>query len=143
MTPATQTATTVRLCLIPGSTPPWAVRAWPPVLWQAMHAQELQFVHLGTRVLTYGDDEYPSCGQTLWGDPRSERSSGVAWDWVQIREGVVAMSDPFDLTTNLCLVDERGRTLSGHERAVSLNELVHRLPWQNEVRRVLRRGEAG
>jgi hypothetical protein len=140
MTPSTQVvASTLRL--IPGLTPPWAVRSWPTVLWQAIKAQQLQFVHLGTRVLTYGDDEYPSCGQTLWGDPGGEVSAGVAWDWVQIQAGVVAMADPFDLSTNLCLLDEKGTTLSGRERAVRLNELVHRLPWQTEVHRVLRQGE--
>jgi hypothetical protein len=106
-------------------------------LWQATNTKQLEFVHLGTRVLTYGDDEYPSCGQTLWGDPAGEVSVGIAWDWVQIQEGVVAMADPFDLSSNVCLLNEKGAPLSGRERTVRLNELIHSLPWQNEVYRML------
>jgi hypothetical protein len=106
-------------------------------LWQASSAPQLHFVHLGTHVATFGDRAGTCCGQTLWGEASPERSAGVAWDWVQIEQGVVAMADPLSLVTNLRLLDEQGEALTAREVVVHLNEIVHALPWQTEVRRAL------
>ncbi|MEP7300865.1 MAG: hypothetical protein ABI699_04995 [Caldimonas sp.] len=94
-------------------------------------------MHLSTSVLSFGDDESPCTGQTLWGDASARQSAGVAWDWVEVQTGVVAMADPFGLVTNLKLLDDRGEALTHVEVAVQLNQLVHALPWQSEVRRAL------
>ena len=120
-------------------TPAWIVYAWAPVLWQASSAPRLHLVHLGTRVLTFGDAESPCSGQTLWGDDSEEHAAGVAWDWVELPQGVVAMSDPLGMVTNLRLIDSRGDVLSQTQVAVHLQPLVHALPWQKEVRRALRK----
>ena len=117
--------------------PAWIVCAWPPLLWQASAAPDLRFVHLGTRVLTFGDRTGPSSGQTLWGESSADRSAGVAWDWVQIQQGVVALADPLGLITNLKLLDADGEALSTQQMAIRLNEIVHGLPWQTEVQRAL------
>ena len=118
-------------------TPAWIVYAWPPVLWQASSAPQLHLVHLGTRVLTFGDEAGPCSGQTLWGDASEDHSAGVAWDWVELQQGVVAMSDPLGMVTNLRLLDARGEALSHVQVAVHLHQLVHALPWQTEVQRAL------
>ena len=120
-------------------TPAWTIYAWPPVKWQADSTPDLHFVHLGTRVLNPGDEDGPSTGQTLWGGPLSEGAAGVAWDWVQLEQGIVAMADPLGLITNLQLLGAGGEKLSGMEVALRLNEIVHTLPWQNEVQRALDR----
>lgn len=120
-------------------TPAWIVCAWPPLLWQADSAPELNFVHLGTRVLNTGDADHPCTGQTVWGSPSTDRVAGVAWDWVEVQDGVVAMADPLGLVTNLQLTDERGEILPVTKAALHLNGLVHMLPWQSEVRRALHR----
>src|SRR4051812_49153832 len=78
-------------------TPAWIVCAWPPLLWQAECAPELHFVHLGTRVLSAGDADHPCSGQTVWGSPSTELAAGVAWDWIEVQRGVVAMADPMAL----------------------------------------------
>ena len=117
--------------------PAWIVCAWPPLLWQASAAPELQLVHLGTRVLTFGDRAGLCSGQTLWGESSPDRSAGVAWDWVQLQQGVVAIADPLGLITNLKLLDAEGDALSAQQMAIRLNEIVHSLPWQTEVERVL------
>lgn len=120
-------------------TPAWIVYAWAPVLWQAALAPQLHLVHLGTRVLSFGDDEGPCSGQTLWGDHSEERAAGVAWDWVELRRGVVAMSDPLGMVTNLRLTDAYGEVMNPTQIAVHLHQLVHTLPWQSEVSRALRK----
>lgn len=63
----------------------------------------------------------------------------MAWDWVQIAAGVVAIADPMSVVTNLRLIGGEGEVLTAHQSALFLNELVHALPWQTEVERALRR----
>ncbi|HJV61405.1 MAG TPA: hypothetical protein VJ743_10705 [Albitalea sp.] len=123
-------------------TPAWIVCAWPPLLWQVECAPELHFVHLGTRVLSTGDAEHPCSGQTVWGNPSRDHAAGVAWDWVEVQEGVVAMADPLALVTNLQFTDARGAVLPTMQAALHLNEIVHTLPWQSEVQRALHRAAA-
>lgn len=118
-------------------TPAWTVYAWPPVLWQAARAPRLHLLHLGTSVLKSDHGGGASCGQTLWAQSAVEPSAGVAWDWIELRDGVVAIADPLGVITNLTLLDARGEALSQSAMAVHLNQLVHSLPWQNEVCRAL------
>jgi hypothetical protein len=51
--------------------------------------------------------------------------------------GVVAMADPMALVTNLQFLNAEGRVLAPLESVRQLNEIVHALPWQFEVQRVL------
>lgn len=118
-------------------TPPWTLRAWPPVLWQATSTSKLHFTHLGTRVLTSHDSHQPSTGQTLWGGGRDHGGAGVAWDWIQVMPGIVAMADPMSVITNLRLLGAEGEVLTAWQAARYLNQIVHDLPWQEEVQRVI------
>ena len=118
-------------------TTPWSIRAWPPVLWQAGRESQLRFHHLSTRVTLAGDRSSRSAGQTIWGSRSGDSEAGVAWDWVQICGNVVAMADPMSVVTNLRLVGEEGEVLTALESARFLNEIVHALPWQHEVQRML------
>lgn len=120
-------------------TPAWLVCAWPPLLWQAQCAPELQFVHLGTHVSSLGTAREPCSGQTVWGNPSSDHVAGVAWDWIEMYQGVVAMADPMALVTNLQLLDIHGDVLPRRQATLHLNEIVHALPWQHEVQRALNR----
>jgi len=61
----------------------------------------------------------------------------MAWDWIQLARGVVAMADPLSVITNLRLVNSEGAVLSPIESLRHLNEIVHMLPWQDEVERAL------
>lgn len=125
----------------PTMTPAWIVCAWPPLLWQASRAPQLHLTHLGTHVLSVGDQASLCSGQTLWGDANDEQSAGVAWDWVELQQGVVAMSDPLGLVTNLKLLDDQGAALTRVEAAMQLHQLVYKLPWQSEVQRALHQAE--
>lgn len=113
---------------------PWTLRAWPPLLWQVNCTDQLHFVHLGTRVLRVSEE---TAGQTFWIGPVDEGQAGMAWDWVRLDGGVVAMADPMAVITNLRLVDAEGHVLTSWQAALHLNTLVRGLPWQNEVCRLL------
>jgi hypothetical protein len=63
--------------------------------------------------------------------------AGMAWDWIHLARGVVAMADPLSVVTNLRLVNADGDGLSLLETLRYLNEVVHTLSWQDEVEHVL------
>lgn len=119
-------------------TPTWIVYAWPRILCEARRVDRLQFAHSTTRVLVSGDAARPSMGQTLWtGASENGTAAGVAWDWVCLPEGVVAMADPMALVTNLQFVSVEGEVLAPMESVLQLNGIVHTLPWQCEVQKAL------
>lgn len=117
---------------------PWALRAWPPVLWQAQEPSPVRFRHLGTRIAFIGNPYEPPAGQTIWAAHSGQIEAGMAWDWIEISEGVVAIADPMSVITNVRLVGDAGHVLTAHESALFLNELLRTLPWQHEVQRALR-----
>ena len=80
---------------------------------------------------------FRSVGQTLWAWHGDDGDVGMAWDWIQLTRGVVAMADPMAVVTNLRLVGDEGEVLSALESARHFNWIVHGLPWQHEVERVL------
>ena len=117
--------------------PPWTLRAWPPLLWQVGKQIPLRLQHLGTQITNPGDAMFRTVGQTLWAWDGDEGSVGMAWDWIQLTRGVVAMADPMAVVTNLRLVGNEGTVLSPWEAAPHFNHIVHSLPWQHEVERLL------
>lgn len=73
----------------------------------------------------------------MWGECTRDHETGLAWDWVQICQGVVAMADPMCVVTNLRLLGTEGQVLTTQEAALHLNRLIHDLPWQDEVQLAL------
>jgi hypothetical protein len=61
----------------------------------------------------------------------------MAWDWIEVASGIVAMVDPMRVVTNMQLLSLDGRVLPASEAALHINQFVRRLPWQEEVRRLL------
>jgi hypothetical protein len=119
-------------------TPPaWSLFSWPAVFCQANLRGQPRFVHVGTRIVRGGDDNCPLSGQTLWAQPLVDGHAGLAWDWVELTHGVVAMANPMGVVTNLRLVSHQGEVLTAHQAAVHISRLVHQIPWQDEVWRVL------
>ena len=115
----------------------WALRAWPPLLWQATGPEHVRFHHLGTRITLAGDPSGGVTGQTVWAAKSMDGEAGMAWDWVQLSRGVVAIADPMSVVTNVRLIGDEGEVLTAHEAARYLNEMVRALPWQEEVQRAL------
>ena len=113
--------------------PPWTLRAWPPLLWQVSSPSPLRLQHLGTQVSQPGDAVNGPFGQTLWAWRGDEGAVGMAWDWVQLQGGVVAMADPMAVVTNLRLLGDEGEMLSPYQSARHFNAIVHALPWQHVV----------
>jgi hypothetical protein len=87
------------------------------------------------------DAAAPSCGessgrrqgQALWVAAHEGARVGLAWDWAEVCDRVVALRDPMTVLSNLDLVDERGELLDESERLVHLNSAIHELDWQAHV----------
>lgn len=116
---------------------PWTLRAWPTLLWQVNKQIPLPMRHLRTQITSPGDLTFRSMGQTFWAWHSDDGEVGMAWDWVQLGPGVLAMADPMAVVTNLRLVGNEGTVLSPWEAAPHFNHIVHSLPWQREVERLL------
>ena len=117
--------------------PPWTLRTWPPLLWQVGKRLPLRLQHLGTQITSAGDPLCHTVGQTIWAWRGDAGDVGMAWDWVQLSRGVVAMADPMAVLSNLRLIDDEGEVLTAFESARHFNNIVHGLPWQHEVARAL------
>jgi hypothetical protein len=117
--------------------PAWSVYAWPALVCRAHQPPDWRLTHLSTCILNPGNDSQPCSGQTLWGSDLETGAAALAWDWVRLCPGVVALADPLGLVSNLHLVDEAGAPLPSLQAALHLNELVRALPWQHEVQRAL------
>lgn len=122
------------LATTPHACPPWLLHAWPPLLWQAGQRLPFNLRHVGTQVTPGIDGLTRSVGQTVWaGRGPSGEEAGMAWDWVVLGCGIVAMADPMGVITNLRLMDPQGDVLPAGEAARHLNQIVHALPWQQQV----------
>ena len=131
-----QPSPTISAFVLPPATA-WSLRAWPRLLWQAGAHPRVRFHHIDTCIVLPSDTGGPPAGQTVWATTVADCQAGMAWDWVQITQGVVAMSDPMSLVTNVRLIGDEGEVLTAQQSARFLNELVRTLPWQQEVHRAL------
>ncbi|MBK7060441.1 MAG: hypothetical protein IPH51_08000 [Rubrivivax sp.] len=116
---------------------PWSLRAWPPLLWQAGDDVPAEFHHLSTRVMASAGNHQRVAGQTIWAGQVAGGEAGMAWDWVEISSGIVAMADPMSVLTNLRIIGDEGEVLTAQAAARFLTGIVHALPWQDEVGRAL------
>jgi hypothetical protein len=119
--------------------PPWSIYLWPTVFCQANRTDPTNFVHLGTRILGGVTEPGLLTGQTMWSERRRQQEAGLLWDWAEIRHGVLALTDPMGVVTNLRMVTDQGRVLTSQEAALHLNLIVHGIAWQGEVWRATRR----
>lgn len=117
----------------------WSVHAWPALLWQAHETEHARFHHADTRVVVPDASRMPAKGHTIWisDEPGLHAKAAVAWDWIQVAPGIVAIANPMAMVTNLRLRGDNGELLPREATARVLNLLVRTLPWQDEVHRVL------
>jgi hypothetical protein len=117
--------------------PPLTLYSWPTVFWRANSRRKPRFRHLATRVTNEPGVAGRCMGHTLWGRFCNDGDAGLAWDWVEVGSGVVAMLDPMQVVTNMRLLSGDGQILTASDAALHFNQFVRCLPWQEEVRRLL------
>ena len=135
-----QTRSSIEVAVTVPLAPPTFLNSWPPVFWRANSSRKPRFRHLATRVTNSVDALGHCSGHTVWGRFCGDGDAGLAWDWVEVGKGIVAMVDPMSLVTNMRLVSVDGQVLTASDAALHFNQFVRGLPWQDEVRRLLQTG---
>jgi hypothetical protein len=123
------------LGVLPMTIPAWQVISWSPVVTTvpAFEREIAKLRHLGTSVHTEELENGLRQGQVLWGVDEPSYAIGIAWDWAEVREDVVAVVDPMKVLSNVTLVDENGVCLNESSRIVYLNSAIHELRWQEGI----------
>jgi len=111
--------------LIKSSRALWSLDRWESDL--------RQLRHLDTSCHLDGSVGGARSGRVLWGSDRGAGGAAIAWDWREVRCGVLAIADPMSIQSNIELLDVDGRRLQDSHRIVLLNWLVYQLPWQQRL----------
>lgn len=115
--------------------PVWQILTWEPVALTVDTLQRMsrRLRHLATSPQLPSPGAGLRQGQVLWGAKLGGRRIGVAWDWAEMREGVVVLSDPMSIISNVRLLDAHGQAVPAHEGVLHLNSVVHGLDWHADV----------
>ena len=119
---------------------PWAIFSMPPVVWSRANVSASQFEHVSTRVDQGTEPAGGRRGQTIWCTQREGQDGAIAWDWVEVREGIVTMVDPLAVLSNISIGTQVVAAEEPH-RLIVLNEWVHQMPWQSVVSAALMRSD--
>jgi hypothetical protein len=122
----------------PVTIPAWQLISWKPVLTTLPEFRRalVQMRPLGestTDGARWGPRPGSRQGQALWAMSHQGLPVGLAWDWAEVRDDVVALCDPMNVLSNVRFVDAEGAPLGDAERMVHLNSAVHELDWQTHV----------
>ncbi len=82
-------------------------------------------------------------GETVWSATIGAMTLGIAWEWVELREGVVMLRDPNTIITNVLFLDAELALETECGAISSANRLTHALPWQSSVTNALTLERAG
>lgn len=85
----------------------------------------------------------PCVGSTVWVGSIDGVYAGLAWEWVELRSGVVMLADPNSIITNVQVVGADRQATDPLDAIVNLNVILHRLPWQDSVGDVLTSARQG
>jgi hypothetical protein len=115
--------------------PAWAVVGWPEVFATVEELEEAlpRMQPLGSSLQHHPGDHIHRHGQAVWGGSIKGCRVGIAWDWAEVMNSVVALSDPTRVISNLILTDSQGRMLDDNSSMLELNGAIHGLPWQEQV----------
>jgi hypothetical protein len=91
------------------------------------HSFTLQ--HLSTQIIHISKSGCAT-GTAVWGATLDRDEVFVAFDWVEMRQGVAVLTDPNSIISNLSFVNDDGDEEPVLRRIVGLARLVHITPWQ-------------
>ena len=111
------------------------IKSWATLEWYLpLQAEQLPgFKHVGTQVRDDGSGSGFRAGDTVWMATDPQWRAGLAWEWVEVKPGIVMLADPNSIITNLQFVDAEEQHVYGLQKTVAINRLVHGLPWQQSV----------
>lgn len=118
----------------------WMIKSWPIIEWKVPSDIERwpTLFHAHTNVR---DDAHDAVGgrkgDTVWIGVVDGKSVAAAWEWTELRPGVVMISDPNSIVTNIRFLDEDDTYQEYLPSLVTMNRLAHVLEWQPTVAAIL------
>lgn len=82
-------------------------------------------------------------GHAIWGTFIGPTPMALCWEWSLSHPGVVVLSNPMGVMSNVALVDPQGERFSHAQTLLELNRALYALDWQEQVLTDLRQGSAG
>jgi hypothetical protein len=118
------------------TTQPWQIISWEPLPTSLETFRDMSRAmrNLGIAVHSRGPDGLCT-GQVAWGMDAKAGPAGIAWDWAEVRAGVLAMADPMTILSNIVLLSPDTEQLVWSERLLKMHEAIHRFTWQSPVSR--------
>lgn len=111
-----------------------SVSQWFPISATLLEWQRLTRSMRQLEVSSAFDDESRvQHGETLWGAPCRGTLVTLAWRWREVNANVLAIDNPMTISSNVVLLDERGREITQAKRILHLNNAVHRFSWQAPI----------
>ena len=92
-------------------------------------SQSLTLQHLSTQMIHISKSGC-AVGTAVWGATLDRDEVFVAFDWVEMRQGVAVLTDPNSILSNLSFVNDDGDEEPVLRQVVGLARLVHITPWQ-------------
>ena len=123
----------------------WMIKSWPIIDWFPPSPEDEwpSFHHMSTQVRQERRGTEPCVGSTVWVGFIDGVYAGLAWEWVELRSGVVMLADPNSIITNVQVVGADRQATDPLDAIVNLNVILHRLPWQDSVGEVLTSARQG
>lgn len=114
---------------------PWAVASWPEVeYYLPKHRSCWPQFRQGGVSFECQPEGSPQTGSSVWVAELAGKHVGLAWDWMEIRPGVVALVDPNGIISNLRFLRDEDHFESPATTCVAVTRMVCALPWQAGVR---------
>lgn len=112
------------------------VHAWAacPIPIDALDHVVASLRHLGTLPVPE-DASGRRQGRSIWVGSHAGRPIGLSWRWGEVMPGVLALSDPMSIASNIGFIGRAGAPLGDGERVLYLNTLLHALDWQTSALR--------
>lgn len=120
---------------------PWMISTLPRTYFRSIDAPDMAagMTHGATQVSRRDDEPKLHRGSTIWlSSDAQARPIALAWDWVEIRDGVVAMVDPMAIISNLECLEDTDQFSALDYKLLSLNQIVYQLDWQSRVCRAIK-----
>jgi hypothetical protein len=116
----------------------WQVAAWAPVYctMSEFDAMVAAMRRLGGSVETVAEHGGRR-GSALWGVCKGEVRAGIAWDWAEMRKGVLVIDDPMSVLSNIRVMEDGDDGCELPGRVLTLNRAIHSFSWQSTVRLAL------
>lgn len=73
-------------------------------------------------------------GETKWSCRMGHVEAIVAWSWIELRPGVVMLSDPNSVESNIRFLQSPGQPATRGQTLILLNTIIHSLDWQSTVK---------